>query len=88
MKILAPLLLSCKEASELIDRQDEHAFSMGDKIRLRAHLLACGLCRRYDRQSAKLDQLLHSRAKGLKLDPESTQNFKSKLKQEIPSRGK
>ena len=47
-------LLTCKEASHLISRQQEAPLTFGDRIRLRFHLMCCDACRQFVRQAAFL----------------------------------
>ncbi len=43
-------MLSCRRASELASESIDRRLSMGERLRLEAHLALCRLCRRYRRQ--------------------------------------
>ncbi len=82
MSLLSPLLLSCERASELIDRKEEGSLNLVQGWRLRAHLALCDLCKRYEKQSKKLSQLLYSQ-NSPSLSKEKMSDFKSRLKSDL-----
>jgi hypothetical protein len=51
-------MLSCREASELIDKKLLFRLSFKEKIQLRMHTSVCKACSRYQKQSQKLDHLI------------------------------
>lgn len=44
-------MLSCKEASVLIIKKEEGKLAMGDRLRLFFHLMACDICKLFNKQS-------------------------------------
>ena len=58
-KIMNRLWLSCKKATELIDKRLFTGLSFKEKIQLRLHKGMCDVCTRYEKQSKKIDDLLH-----------------------------
>ena len=47
---MIPFRKSCHEAAALLVAREDRALSMGDRIALRLHLLACAACPRFERQ--------------------------------------
>lgn len=59
MKTLLDLLmLSCKKASELIDKQLLLNLSLKERLMLKIHTRLCEACFEYEKQSKLLDKLL------------------------------
>lgn len=52
-------MLSCKKASELIDKNLIVGLSLYEKIRLRMHTSMCDACTTYQKQSSLMDDMLH-----------------------------
>lgn len=81
MKGLPKIIISCKDAGQYIQKKEEGALGSWANFQLKIHLLYCKLCRAYEKQSAKLNELLENHFEPNK----SSQNkdFKEKLKAEI-----
>lgn len=47
---MMPFRKSCREAAALLVAREDRALTMGDRIALRLHLLACVACPRFERQ--------------------------------------
>ncbi len=50
------LMLSCKKASELIEKRTVVQLTFFEKIRLKAHTQMCDLCAEYEKQSQTIDE--------------------------------
>ena len=46
-----PINISCKKATYLLSKKEENKLSWLEKIKLRAHLTICSLCRRFEQQT-------------------------------------
>lgn len=49
------LMLSCKKASELIEKRTVVPLTLFEKIRLKAHTQMCDMCSEYEKQSRTID---------------------------------
>lgn len=56
------LMISCKHATELIERNQEEELSLKEKIQLRFHNFLCRVCAIYEKQSKMLSKLLTQNA--------------------------
>jgi hypothetical protein len=45
-----PLRLTCKEAHRLVSEELDRALPLGERLRVRMHLLACGSCTHFKQQ--------------------------------------
>jgi hypothetical protein len=45
-------MLSCKEATRLLSQAQDRPLSLGERVKLRLHLLVCTACTRFARQLA------------------------------------
>jgi hypothetical protein len=54
------LMLSCKKASELIDKQSVIKLSIKEKVLLHMHTSMCNGCKAYQKQSKLLDEFLQT----------------------------
>lgn len=81
-KLMNFFMLSCKKASELIDKKSVVDLSMQEKIQLRMHTSMCDACTAYQKQSKILDTLLHNHVHGsdeLKVQLIENSELKSKI---------
>lgn len=51
------LMLSCKKATELIEKKALLKITFKEKIQLQMHKSMCSACTAYEKQSKKLDEL-------------------------------
>ena len=58
-KLLKILMLSCKKASELIDKKSIVKLSVKESVMLKMHVSMCDACAAYQKQSVLLTNLLH-----------------------------
>jgi len=58
MKLMNWLMLSCKKATELMEKQSLLGLSTKEKFRLRMHTAMCDGCTAYQKQSLLIDNLL------------------------------
>lgn len=81
MKLMQAIILSCREASTLIQKNEVGTLGLIEGVQLKMHLSICKLCRQYEKQSARLNEFLDQHFK--QDQPRDNSAFKSKLKQEI-----
>lgn len=81
MSLLKPIILSCQQASAFIQKKEAGALGPVDRARLKVHLAVCALCRQYEKQSARLNDLLDTHFHQAQAQDNSA--FKAKLKKEI-----
>lgn len=53
------LMLSCKKATEMIEKKLLVKLSFKEKIQLEMHKSMCSACTAYEKQSKKMDELFH-----------------------------
>ncbi len=58
-KLMNYLMLSCRKATELIEKRTLVRLSFKEKVQLRMHKSMCDACTAYEKQSRKIDELLH-----------------------------
>ena len=66
------LFLSCKKASELIEKKAEEKLSAIEEMQLSVHLSMCKACSSWKTQSKKLDQILKKRLKQKEIEYSSS----------------
>lgn len=52
-------MLSCKKATELIEKNLVTKLSLREKVQLKMHKSLCDACTAYEKQSKKMDELFH-----------------------------
>ena len=67
-KLMNYLMLSCKKATELIEKRSLVRLSFKEKVQLRLHKSMCDACTAYEKQSRKIDELLHKHIHGVSID--------------------
>jgi hypothetical protein len=84
-KVMNALILSCKKASELIDKKSIVRLSFKENIQLHMHTALCDGCKTYQKQSKVLDHFLEKKIKQ-KDETKVPQITNDKLKQQIISK--
>ena len=82
-RLLNILLLSCKKATELIEKQQYFGLSAFERVRLRIHLRVCHFCTRYKQQSLFLHRLLSAHSHHHHLSDLPAEQENSALKEKI-----
>ena len=54
--MITTLKISCKKATGLIDKKQIVSLTVSETIQLRIHTTICSICRRYEKQSAWIEQ--------------------------------
>ncbi len=82
--LLHTLILTCKEATLLIEKREAGKISFVERIRLKAHLWICDACKIYEKQSKIIEGVLEKVTKkkvGVKLDETVKQKIIQKIKE-------
>jgi glucose-6-phosphate-specific signal transduction histidine kinase len=61
-RIVHFFMLSCRKATELIEKKSVTRLSVKEKIGLGLHKSICDACTAYEKQSRKLDQLMRDQS--------------------------
>jgi len=80
----AKILLSCKQASELVEKKQDKRISVKERMQLNLHLWICRACAIYEKQSKALGMLLQkigSTPKKQALSEEAKQAILKKLEE-------
>lgn len=84
-KVMNALMLSCKKASELVDKKSVFKLSLKESLQLHLHSALCDGCKAYAKQSKALDVILEKKIKHI--DENSVpQLTNDELKQQIISK--
>lgn len=61
MSLMSTLMLSCRKATELMERRSMQPLSAVERMRLWMHKQACAGCRAFSKQSETIDALMAAR---------------------------
>ncbi len=71
--------VSCEKATELVEKKMAFKLSFSEKFQLGMHLAMCNRCKRYKRQSEKMDSLFEQKSTNppqkLELTPEQKEEI-------------
>ncbi len=67
-RVMNFLILSCKKAVALIDKQAEVKLSWMENMQLTIHKTMCDACSAYEKQSILIDKALHNHKHSMKED--------------------
>jgi len=75
------MMLSCDTATLLLTKGEYEKLSLMDELRLKMHLASCKLCRRFEEQTAEMNQQIRdfSNIDNTKITHKLTDNQKNKL---------
>jgi hypothetical protein len=62
-KLMQKLMLSCRKATELIDKKIHSGISRDEKVKLYFHTMMCSACTNYEKQSYLIDKVLKDASK-------------------------
>jgi len=71
------MMMSCKEATEMVIRKSEEKLSMGNQLRLMVHLAMCKFCSMFEKQNKIID------AMATELDDKFPEKMPESAKQKI-----
>ncbi|MBL0126423.1 MAG: hypothetical protein IPP83_02965 [Flavobacteriales bacterium] len=61
MSLMNTLMLSCRKATELMERRTMEALGTLDRMQLWMHLRVCDGCRAFQKQNARIDEMMEVR---------------------------
>ena len=61
-KLMNMLMMSCKKATELIDKKIHSGISRQERMRLHMHTMMCNACRNYEKQGKLIDGVMKKSA--------------------------
>jgi hypothetical protein len=59
MKFINSIMITCVKATELIEKQQVHSLSAGERLKLRLHVSMCGACKAYQKQSKTIEKAIN-----------------------------
>ena len=80
-------MLSCKKATELIEKKSMVALYVREKIQLNLHKCICDACTLYEKQSKQIDELLKKRIAsdtGVEKMPLKNDELKERILKKLP----
>jgi len=87
MEALKKITHNCKHATLLIEKKLISKLTLRERIFLRIHLFGCGACRLYQKQTAKINemvrQLFHSSVQDVKLDDNFKKDLQDRIEEEL-----
>lgn len=88
MNKLTKILYNCRKATFMIEKRMVKPLSFQENIELRLHLVTCGVCRLYIKQSYKIDlmvkQILNSTPPAnIRLDDGFKEELKTRIDNEL-----
>lgn len=78
------VMISCKEATLMIEKGQEHHIGLANKLKLAFHLAVCKVCAIYSKQSKLIDRALKQQSKR-SMPAEELDSFKQQIKKNLES---
>lgn len=83
-QIIHKLVLSCEEATLLLEKQDADQISLFQNIRLNIHLAICKFCKIYKQKSSFINQYFEDKINSTDTDDHDTiERLKEKINNKI-----
>lgn len=82
------LMISCRQASQLVEQDLERPLNLLERFQLRLHLTLCGMCRAYRRQVRRLRAFFRGEEWLEQLPPlpdEARDRIRARLQQQLES---
>jgi len=79
---------NCKKATFLIEKKMISKITFRETIELRIHLLTCGVCRLYQEQTGKINEMVRqlfnaSASRDVKLDEDFKKDMQERIEEEL-----
>jgi hypothetical protein len=84
-KIMNYMFLSCRKATELIEKKLLIGLNSKEKVQLVFHTGMCDACKKYSHQSEELDRMIKNHVENYDPDPTEPAANNHKLKEKIVS---
>ena len=68
--VMMKAMITCDEASSLASKSLDTNLTLGEKMRLKMHLMACRFCRSFEKQILAIRSILRSKGKEMPEDTE------------------
>jgi hypothetical protein len=88
MSWLKKIIYNCKQATFLIEKRSQGKISFSEEVELRIHLIGCGVCKLYKKQSRMINNMVQqlfvdSVKKNYKLDDDFKKALQDKIEEEL-----
>lgn len=85
-KIVHLILLSCRKATELIEKQFMVKLTLKERVQLNMHKSICDACTAYEKQSRFLNELMKKQASDTpdQISEQENPAFKANLLKQLP----
>jgi hypothetical protein len=88
MSYLKKIIHNCKQATYLIEKKSAGKISFRENLELRIHLLGCGFCRLFNKQSAVINKMVRelftsSAGPGIHLDDDFKKELQQRIEEEL-----
>lgn len=83
---LKKIQYNCRKATFLIEKKMTDKITFREQIELRIHLAGCSVCRLYQEQSGKINQMVHQLFHGAadtKLDDDFKKDLQERIEEEL-----
>ena len=84
-KLMHILFLSCKKATELIEKKLHFKLSVIEKMQLKMHKMMCNACTHYEKQSELIEKGI-ARSKEKDYSQEEVEQLKKMINQKLEDR--
>jgi len=81
--LMSTMMLSCKKATELVEKKSVVELAFTENIQLKMHLMVCSACKQYENQSKIIDLVLGQINKKNEEKQKLPQDVKTKIISEI-----
>jgi len=85
-QVIQKLFLSCRKATELVEKKQLAGLSCKENLQLTTHKLMCYACRNYEKQSYFIDFILKNQDKKPGIPGPPSPDLKIRIKKEIKSK--
>ena len=85
-KVIQKLFLSCRKATELVEKKQLAGLSCKENLQLTTHKLMCYACRNYQKQSYFIDLILKNQEKNPSNPEPPKPDLKIKIKKSLHSK--
>lgn len=79
MNLIRNMMISCRKATELIEKRSLFGLTVIEKVNLVLHTSMCDACTLYEKQSKTIDKMLHNKL-GSEEEVVENQGLKDKIK--------
>lgn len=80
---MSKLMYSCQEATQMVIKKEEEKLKFTEMVKLKMHLLMCGACKAFEKQTELINKILKNHQFKTKMPDAYKQEISKKIEEKL-----